>query len=314
MTYYTKLSLKEVKEIAANYGFARLTNYKILSGGSENTNYLVEAETVKFVLTICEQKTPKEANDLARLLVHLEEHNFSTSKIIRTQENKAISFWNGKPVMVKNFLEGRTLEDLPDNLLKSIGKELGKLHQIPAPDYLPVSLNYGLECFAEIEKYAAGSPYHVWLQKKQDYIEKHISEKLPKALIHSDVFYSNVIVSKEDSSAIIMDFEEACNYYRIFDIGMAIIGLCKEGEGINLQKVKHLLEGYADEITLIPTELNSLKSFVVYAATAMSFWRHKNFNYVNPTPELYDHYKALKTVADYVDSLPSDCFSSLLKY
>ena len=105
-----------------------------------------------------------------------------------------------------------------------------------------------------------------------------------------------------------MDFEEATYYYRVFDLGMTIIGVCTKGEIIDLLKVNSLLKGYTKEINLTITEWDSIKAFTVYAAAAMSFWRHKNFNYTNPDPKLKDHYLALKNLADYTRALPDDCF------
>ena len=142
----------------------------------------------------------------------------------------------------------------------------------------------------------------------QEYIERHIHPNLPKALIHSDVFYSNVIIEADKPCTTIMDFEEATYYYRIFDIGMAIVGLCSSGEIVDLKKVAHLLKGYQKEIVLFAVELNALQAFTVYAATAMCFWRHNNFNYVRPTPELREHYKELKNIADYVKDIPTEEF------
>ena len=94
-----------------------------------------------------------------------------------------------------------------------------------------------------------------------------------------------------------MDFEEATYYYRIYDIGMAIVGLCSENEKINLKKVAALLKGYVQEIDLTEKEQNALQPFTVYAAAAMSFWRHQNFNYTKPTPGMEDHYLELKNIA-----------------
>ena len=97
----------------------------------------------------------------------------------------------------------------------------------------------------------------------------------------------------------IIDFEEAAYYYRVFDIGMAIIGSCSVGKILKQDKIKSFLLGYAKEIKLIPNEKRVLQAFTVYAGAAMCFWRHRNFNYVHPNMGLNDHYKALQTLANY---------------
>ena len=80
---------------------------------------------------------------------------------------------------------------------------------------------------------------------------------------------------------------------------MAIIGSCSEKKLLSKEKIKSLLHGYSKVITLMPEEKRSLQAFTVYAGAAMSFWRHKNFNYVYPNMGMENHYKALQTLADH---------------
>ena len=130
---------------------------------------------------------------------------------------------------------------------------------------------------------------------------------LPKAFIHSDLFWSNIIIQADGPAIFIMDFEEATYYYRVFDIGMTIIGICAEGKEINLEKAQHLLRGYQSETTLSSQELEALRAFTVYAGTAMTFWRHRNFNYVKPDPAMFDHYLGLKVLVDFMMEQDADC-------
>ena len=313
MAVYTKLDIDNVQEIMSRYGITNVTHHAELSGGSQNSNYVVRSQNGDFVLSICEQNTTEEIKHLALLLEHLANNNFSSSILIRTEDNKSMTYWGEKPVMVKKFIHGVVKENIPGSLAELIGIEIGKLHKVPVPKYLPHSISYGKEYFHEVEKYAAGSEYHKWLLDKQSYFDAQISPTMPKALIHSDVFTSNVIIDDSMQFVTIMDFEEATYYYRIFDIGMAIIGICSEGKGINFPKVKSLLRGYMQEIKLTDEELKSLQAFVVYAATAMSFWRHKNFHYTVPTPALYDHYNELKQIADTVYGLENHIFMDLIR-
>ena len=313
MSQYSVLNLNEIIEICNQYGILDVKSFSILSGGSENTNYLVTTESVKFVLTICEQKTMQSARELASLLEHLAENKFETSKLVRTTENKKLSEFSNKPVMLKNFLEGEILKDLPNHILEVIGAQMGRLHKIEPPTYLPDVLNYGKEFFNEVSYYAPDSSFELWIKEIEDYIQPYFSKNLPKSLIHSDIFYSNVIVSKDKNKACIMDFEEATNYYRIFDVGMTLVGLCCNGEALNADKAKALLKGYQQEIELHEVEKRSLQAFTVYAATAMTFWRHRNFNHIIPNAEMYDHYLGLKVVADFVKAIPPTDFVKILR-
>lgn len=312
MAQYTILTKQEVTSIFEAYSSDSIISATILSGGSENTNYLVVTQNGKYVVSICEQKTKQAANNLAQLLIHLEEKGFQTSKIILTKNEEVISIWKGKPIMIKKFIDGKIVENMSSQLLELLGKELGKLHKIEVPEFLPNTLNYGKEQFIKVNQYAANSAFEAWLNQQLEKVSPHLTGDLPKALIHSDIFCDNVIVSEDEQSISIMDFEEAADYYRIFDIGMAIIGTCADGETINLNKACYLLKGYQPHIQLLDIEKEALQAFTIYAGTCMTFWRHQHFNFVKPDPKLANHYLGLKVLVDDVAQYDTSKFLEIL--
>ena len=309
---YTSISMLEVEAILADFSITKIDNINLLSGGSVNTNYLIITKSGKYVLTLCEQTSEKEAKELANLLEYLEQQQFETSKIIRNTKNESLTLWKGRPIIIKKYIEGKILKEIPSHLIELIGRELGKLHKIKAPEDLPLQLTFGKEQFVNVEKYASHSTFDVWLKKMLEYVSPFIFPDLPRAFIHADVFFSNVVI-REDS-VILIDFEEATNYYRIFDIGMMIIGICGEEEIVNLEKAKFLLSGYLREIELLDMEFNALQAFTVYAGAAMTFWRHMNFNYTKPDSRLSNHYMGLKVLTDYVKEQPADYFLERLGF
>ncbi len=309
MPEYSVLDDNQIANILDQYNVGSLLSHQLLSGGSENTNYLIVTHRAKFVLSICEQKSTAQAKELTDLLAHLEIHDFNSSKVVLSKTDKSIILWGDKPAMIKEFIRGDIIEDLSGDLLKMIGRELAKLHKVESPTYVPDQLNYGIEQFVKVRSYAADSDFEKWINTVSGYISPYLKMDLPKALIHGDLFWDNVIVKKDRSEIVIMDFEEAAYYYRIFDIGMTIIGTCAEGEIVNLEKAKHLLSGYQSEEELSGEELSALRAFTIYAGASMTFWRHQNFNYIKPDPAMFDHYKGLQVLADYMLSQDDDCFA-----
>ncbi len=299
MAAYTILNEDSINKMLENYNIAPVQQFKVLGGGSENTNYFVASSDGKFVLTICENKTFEHAQALATLLEHLIENDFHTSEVVRNKEGKCIAEFNDKPVMLKCFLNGAVLEEFGLEILEKLGQRIGRLHQIKPLEYLPNELSYGVEFFQEVIHTNIVPDFSSWLAETQQYINKNISDQLPRALIHSDIFCNNVIVM-EDDFPVIMDFEEACHYYRIYDLGMAIVGTCREGEAISSRKVNALLKGYEKEIPLLPIEKESLPAFIVYAAAATAFWRFRQYHIRNPDEQFKNHYLEMKNIADFV--------------
>lgn len=314
MAQYTTLQKTEIQAILAKYGIDNFTDWKLLKGGSANTNYLVTTLDQQLVLTVCDAKSKSQTQELADLLEYLHQAGFSTSKVIRNIAGQLVEFWEQKPVLLKEYLIGQVMENLPAHLLESVGQQLGKLHLLVAPNYLPKKIDYGLEAFAEMETYAPDSLFYDWLKEIQQYVLEHDLPNLPKALTHADLFYNNIIVDSVESEAIIMDFEEASHYYRVFDLGMTMIGVCSQGAEINLVQVRHFLSGYQQIIQLLDSEIEALQAFTVYAAAATAFWRYRQFNVLHPDPARDEHYLCMKNLADSVRSLPKTCFTNTQRH
>lgn len=307
MEHYTVLNKAEIEDLLSAYKIDQLNSFKLLIGGSENTNYKIVTKTERYVLCICEQKSFSEATILANLLLHLERHQFKTSKLIRTNDQKLFTLWNDKPVILRSYISGRVPDQLTNLEMQLLGKELANLHQVGSDISLPTITNYGLEQFKKVKAYAKGSEFDRWLDDIKNYISPFFENDLPKSIIHSDLFADNLVIHEDGIT--IMDFEEAAYYYRVFDIGMTIIGTCSENEKIDANKAKHLLEGYIQIELLTELEIQSLKAFTIYAGASMTFWRYHNFNQVNPDPKMYHHYLKLKALVDYLLEQEDDYFS-----
>jgi homoserine kinase type II len=297
MSLYSSLQKEEIEAILQNYDIGTLIRYEVLKGGVANTNYVVETDKGKYVLTRCDHKSFLETRMLADLLVHLAAHQFESSQLIRNRSGGHVGLFKDKPVLLKGFIMGEVSSHFGEEVLVKLGRALARLNQIPAPDYLPTSFPYGEQAFTDIDEGFSNHPFFSWLSKKHEYIKKSLLPELPKSMIHGDLFYSNVVVTN-DQQPIIMDFEEACYYYRIFDLGMAVVGLCCEHGQIVPSKMRALIKGYQNVKRLTPQEAANLKAFIVYGATATAFWRFKQFNIVHPVERLKDTYKEMMAIAD----------------
>jgi homoserine kinase type II len=212
--------------------------------------------------------------------------------------------------MLKRHVDGDIAANLTGNLLVQLGEELARLHEIPAPSYVPQSFPYGRSYFPELINSRPGHAYIDWLSEKNSYLRTHIPQNLPVALIHGDVFFDNIIVQGDQLMAII-DFEEACHYYRSFDLGMVIVGACRDRQGISFEKARRFIRGYKKETTFQSVERETLKTFAVYAAVATSFWRFRQYHLRRPEPQLYDKHVEMQTLADTISEYPDSCFTDL---
>jgi homoserine kinase type II len=298
MAVYTELTAADLKEIAEIFGLSGITSISNFAGGQENSNYHLVTNEQEYVLTLCENKTSAEAQVLIDILRHLEDHSFRTTRIIPTRDGATQAEIHGKPLLLKSYLPGTVSDPLPPTTMEPLGQAMARLHQVPVPNFLPSQLAYGRETFSPMpQKFGNSHPFLDWLKKIETYLKNHFSEDLPKALIHADIFADNVIIAP-DHSPVIMDFEEATNYYRVFDLGMAIVGTCYPSGKINTSAREELLKGYNLVAPLSEAEEKAIIPATIYAAAAMASWRFWQFNIVQPEAGKQEHYRALQKIAE----------------
>jgi len=310
LALYARLDRAAIESLARQFGIDDITGFSVMDGGSENSNYCIETNSGKYVLTLCDQKSLKQATDLVSLLVHLADHGIRTSRVVMPLEGPDVILHDQKPVMLKRHVDGGITANLSGNLLVQLGEEMARLHEIPVPSYLPESFPYGRSYFPEVMDSNLDHTYINWLSEKNAYLQKRIPQKLPMTLIHGDVFFDNLIVQGDQLMAII-DFEEACHYYRSFDLGMAIVGTCRNRQGICFEKARRFIRGYQNIVTLQSVERECLQAFAVYAAVATSFWRFRHYHMRRPEPHLYDRHVEMQTLADTISEYPESSFTEL---
>ena len=310
MAIYARLDRNTIEALASQFGIEGVTAFSNMEGGLENTSYRIETKSEKYVLTLCDQKTFAQASNLVNLLVHLTKHDVCTSRVVVPPGDSNVVLYDEKPVMLKHYIEGNVTANLSGNILFQLGEEIAQLHKIPAPSYLPQSFRYGRNYFSDVTDSSLDHTYIEWLSEKNSYLEKHIPANLPLALIHGDVFFDNVIV-REDQLIAIIDFEEACHYYRCFDLGMLIVGACSDREGVSFDKAARFISGYQKETTLQPIEKETLQIFTVYAAVATSFWRFRQYHLIRPNPQGYEKHVEMQRLADIISACPNSRFMEL---
>lgn len=308
MAIYTTLNKKKIKSLISKYNVGTVLDFSVLSGGSANSSYRLITTEGQFVLTICDEKNLQEVKVLVNLLSYLEKKNFQTTKIIKSKSHETITWFENKPVILKQFISGNVFDEIDLGMLNELGKEIARLHTIPAPNFLPKSAPYGMKFFPEIFESEYNPHYTEWLKEKYEYFTEKIPPDLPRGLIHGDVFYDNVLFTPDKNLAAIIDFEEACNYYKIFDIAMCIVGTCALKRSISLKKAKSLVSGYQIIRKLEDMEQRALIIFVEYAAVATSFWRFRQYNIFKPDPEKSNRFEEMKNIANKIHSINNDEF------
>jgi len=305
MVNYSQLHKTDIQEIITNYKLT-VIDFESIEGGSGNSNYLLHTEQGKFVLTVLEIDLAR-AISMGKLLLYLEECDFPTTRLCPTVKGDLTTMYLGKPIILKPFIFGQVWKDLDANMLEQAGMAMARLHQIPAPDFLPEVHDYGLEVFSKAIGRNIDPEFEAWLAERRATLKRNIPPGLPRGLIHGDLFYDNIIFEGQNIKAFI-DFEGACRYYKVFDLGMGVLGLCVEDTEVNLTKARALVFGYQKIRSLAEQENECLQLFTEYAAIATSYWRFWKFNIHTPIAEKADKHWKMAAIAKNVNAIPKACF------
>ncbi len=117
-------------------------------------------------------------------------------------------------------------------------------------------------------------------------------------MIHGDLFFDNMLFDGEELVAFI-DFELACHYYKVFDIGMTIIGTCaNEQHELAVEKAKALIAAYESIRPLEALEKASLQNFTELAAIRVANWRFWRYRYFQPNPDKATKHLEMRRLAE----------------
>ncbi len=307
MVIYTDLTEKEIANFGELFNLGSVKEFHLLKGGSTNFNFLLITEKGKYVLTICEDGTFEQVRPLMALLQHLEAHNFHTSKVLKSHSGEFLLETNNKPAYLKSYIEGLVPRKLSLTSLEQLGKMIAKLHKIQVFDSIPDTFPYGLTYFTEVTTSSSSHPYVDWLKQKSQFLEEYLPNNLPRGLVHGDIFSDN-LVEGTHGQIIIIDFETVSHSPFIFDIGMALIGVCSEKSTISLRKAKALIKGYQQERKFNQMEKNNIKLFAIYAATVTSVWRFRLFHLKIPTFKRFHGYQQMVDIADSLVQIKNSVF------
>ena len=95
-------------------------------------------------------------------------------------------------------------------------------------------------------------------------------KRLPRGVIHGDVFRDNVLFSERGLTGV-LDFHHAATGYWIYDLAVVANDWCNDNSGVlDPDRVLALLRAYHAIRPLTPPEVWYFPVFALYAATA--FW------------------------------------------
>ena len=291
MAVYTKLSEGELKKFFSKYSLGEILNYSEIKEGIENTNYFIQTEKGKFILTLYEKRVEeKDLPFFISLMKNLFDKKFPSPEPIINKNGNYISEIVKKKASVVSFLEGSSKKILSANECYEVGVNTATLHSITknlsGKRKNKLSINSWRQIYNNVKKDC--SKIHPKLteviEKNLNAIETNWPKNIPIGIIHADLFSDNIFF-KENKVSGIIDYYFSCNDFYAFEIAICLNALCFEGISENLSfnvtKAKKFIEGYSVIRKLTEDEKKSLK--ILCQGAAMRFLLTRVFDYLNLT-------------------------------
>ena len=291
MAVYTKINQKEINIINENFNIDKIKSFKGIKQGIENTNYLLKSKKKKYILTIFEKRVlQKEIPFFMKLMDKLNHYKINCPKPLRTINGNYLIKLKNKTACIVSFLEGKDKEKLNIKNCFEIGKIIARIHLVTKKMKIYRKNSMGiknLDPLLKSIKFKSNKSNNLkkFLVNNLKDIKKNWPKKLPKGIIHGDLFIDNIFFKKNKLSGII-DFYFAGNDFFMYEIAICINALCfdkkKSKFKINKQKVRNLIKGYESIKKISLREKKSLN--ILCKGAAIRYLLTRLYDYSN-TPK-----------------------------
>lgn len=277
MAVYTDITDDELAKLLADFDLGEAVSFKGIAEGVSNSNFLLETDAGRFILTVYEQRTREEELPFfLGLMRWLAQHGYPCATPMADRNGEALKRVRGKPCAIVSFLPGMSVRRPSVAHCRQAGAGLAQLHL--AARGFPLSRVNDLG-------QAAWGPMFAPLAAEADALKPGLAaviaddlaelaeawpQGLPSGVIHADYFPDNVFFHGPEFAGTI-DFYFACNDALAYDIAVALNAWCFEPDGsFNITAARALVAGYEAHRPLSEAERAALP--VLAHGAAMRFF------------------------------------------
>jgi homoserine kinase type II len=277
MAVYTDITDDELGELLADFDLGAPVAFKGIAEGVENSNFLLETEKGRFILTVYEKRVREE--DLPfflGLMRWLAEHGYPCATPMTDRRGEALKRVRGKPCAIVSFLPGLSVRRPGVAHCREAGEGLARLH-LAAQGFGGSRANdLGQAAWAPMFRDLAADAdglkpgLAAVIEADLAHLARTWPAGLPGGVIHADYFPDNVFFQGGRFAGTI-DFYFACEDALAYDIAVALNAWCFEPDGsFNITAARAMVAGYEAHRALSAAERAALP--VLAHGAAMRFF------------------------------------------
>jgi len=289
MAVYTEVSDEALAAFLADYNLGRVTSFKGIAEGVENSNFLLRAEAGQFILTLYEKRVDEaDLPFFLGLMEHLSARGVVCPQPVKARNGEALGRLAGRAAAIVTFLDGLWVRRPQAHHCGQVGEALARMHQAGVD--FPLSRANALSIAdwpalfasakARADEVAPGLAAETAAELRA--LQAAWPAGLPSGVVHADLFPDNVFFLGDRLSGLI-DFYFACNDAFAYDLGVCLNAWCFEPDGgFNVSKGMAMIRGYEKFRRLSAAEVEALP--ILARGSALRFMLTRLVDWLNVPP------------------------------
>lgn len=289
MAVYTEVDDQDLADFVAGYDIGGVLSCKGIAEGVENTNYLLQTESGRYILTLYEKRVaPRDLPFFLGLMEHLAAGGIACPVPVKTRGGNALGQLMDRPAAMVTFLDGVWPRRPKPGHTRALGTAMAQMHlagadfELTRANALDVGSWRGLfeQSGTRANEVMAGLYDEIAFEL--DDLEADWPRDLPQGIIHADLFPDNVFFLGTRLSGII-DFYFSCQEALAYDLAICLNAWCFEKRNeFNITKARNLIAAYHAVRPLDTSELAALP--LLARGAAIRFLLTRLYDWLN-TPK-----------------------------
>jgi len=277
MAVYTEVSDADLATFIADYALGGALSFKGIAEGVENSNFLLETETGRFILTLYERRVrPEDLPYFLGLMEWLAGHGYPCARPMADKDGVTLKVLGGRPAAIVSFLTGLSARRPTIAHCVEAGEGLAWLHAAARDFGGRRDNDLGQVAWAGMAAALRGRAdalkpgLAAVVARDLEFLGKAWPSDLPVGVVHADWFPDNVFFHAGRFAGAI-DFYFAADDQLAYDLAVALNAWCFEADGsFNITAARALVRGYERRRPLLPEEKAALP--VLARGAAMRFF------------------------------------------
>jgi len=290
MAVFTPVSLPELEHWIAPFDLGRVVAFEGIASGIENSNFFVDTQRGRYVLTLFERLAAGQLPFYLGLMHHLAARGIPCPDPVADRDGRLFGTLNGKPAALVTRLRGTVVVAPDETHCAEVGALLARMH-LAAADYPagmpnPRGLDWQREYAPRLLSFLDADQAALLREElgaQQAFAGSAHERSLPRSAVHADLFRDNVLFDANRVGGVI-DFYFAATDRWLFDLAVTCNDWCIDDASGELdeRRLTALIGAYRRTRPFVDAERAAWP--MMLRAAALRFWLSRLFDLHLPRP------------------------------